>query len=374
MSTEETKVTSTSENAVTAGAAQQSSEQTSKRRGVLDRLNSELKKEMRRQRNSDNRELRRQYQFKDDALIQNAPLAVSIAMNEYRKQIGRSISVTFLTCDKDGNLLTEDAEGIKLMLTANTMKKANASYSTPTAEMLLATELSLTIGEVDDESRTVYFNAPKTQAENSRARYAIISNLRRRLEQKQHPVVIGRILKVGTDAAQVDILCSDVRGVIYKNDLTHGYVRSARAIIAEGELCEFEVIKEKKTSYSRGPVFRLSRKNLVEDPWKKIPTSIAENSSIIVKCIDVPAGKSYWWGTSELAKGIEIMGNRNSKIELVEGKYYQCRVRVLDRNEKIFKVSIYKEVDNVGIGTIRGLKNYAREQINSGNMLGEKDN
>ena len=53
----------------------------------------------------------------------------------------------------------------------------------------------------------------------------------------------------------------------------------------------------------------------------------------MVRCVEKPVGKTYWWGVSERTPGIEIMGDFTVKLgnkDIIEGITYKCKIKEIE--------------------------------------------
>lgn len=297
-----------------------------------------------------NKELRRQMEGEDVKKKVKAPLE-NDPMQKFRDAFEDKeyIEVMFDAADGDGSLYTVDKSGIRITISAKDLLDAIPYYSSYNKDKYIGTTLIVRIKEIDEDNKTVHVVSGKSSQKTTRNR--IISEIKKQLSQDKHPVVVCRVTKLFKDKIYLDILCKGIFGTCAGKYFRTGFVHDLREETKVNELIEFEITGEivsKKGKQEEVDGFRLSRLNLTENPWKSLPAEIQEGSVILVKCIERPDGKNYWWGASKLIPDIELMCDYNNKLSIRELLTYKCKVTKVDPKKKILRAAPFAATD-IGI-------------------------
>ncbi len=221
----------------------------------------------------------------------------------------------------------------------------------------IGTPVVVTVERIDEENHKVYV---KRSQEKSSIQQELNSEIFRRLESKRkagtnEPIIVsGRIFAVNENMAFVDIYNKRIVGVISRQQWNKGYTRNMKSSCKVGAWYDFEVLGkdgDRRRRSNHSLQWNLSRKNISSDPWENIPDSLKiTGNTLVVKCVEVPKMKSYWWGVSERVEGVEIMGafNDNADFRLREGVSYKCKIRKVDPENKKFRVVPYEVADTNG--------------------------
>jgi len=258
-----------------------------------------------------------------------------LAKYEEAKAQKKTITVSFDSCDKTGNFSTYDENGVFIVLSGDQVADVQGVSNTRATGRMLGMEMKLYIKKIDEEKQTIYCEIPrsvKAIAQNT-VRDNINRELGRMVDAGKTPVVWGRIIKVDAKKALVDILGQGVRGLVDTAYWQPGFTRSMIGMCEVGEYFQFEVRKRGiLKSPNQEPYWLLSRKELARDAWQDINYSNLEKGGVLlVKCIEKPVEKSYWWGVSDRLPGVELMGDYNSTYRqnglMVEGITYKCNIK-----------------------------------------------
>ena len=296
-----------------------------------------------------NKELRQQMEGEVIEKKESKPLDRD-PMQRYRDAFEdrEYMEVIFSAADGDGSLYTM-IDGVKVTISANSLLDAIPYYTAYNKDKYIGTRLIVRIKEIDEDTKTVYVVSGKSNQKTTKHR--IMAEIRKQLSAEKHPVVICRVTKVYKDKVYLDILCKGIFGACSGKYFRTGFVHDLREEVYVNQLLEFEITGEiipKKGDKTEVDGFRLSRLNLTSNPWKKIPPEIQEDSVILVKCVEKPSGKNYWWGTTTLVPDIELMCDYNDKLSIRELLTYKCKVTKLDIERKILRAVPFAETD-IGI-------------------------
>lgn len=113
-----------------------------------------------------------------------------------------------------------------------------------------------------------------------------------------------------------------------------------------GENYDFYIVAESTDNKRKRYV--LDRRELVRDEWdilaeNKMLVDVLENmGSITLRCVEIPEGKTYWWGVSNTIKGIEIMCDYVKSVGQIEiGASYKCKVDKFNLERRILRCTPY---------------------------------
>ena len=256
----------------------------------------------------------------------------------------RVFDIVFSSVDPDGTFSTMDGD-VKLVLTEEEFNKVATSNNTYATANLLGVTMQVKVVNFDPEGNKVYV----ALAGSTKLRYAvnmrneINDELSKSLAQGKHPIVWGLIKKVTKQKVMVDILGRGILGFVNANNWCKDYVRTLEGKCKEGEYLQFEVLGRAPKMENKPTAYILGRKNLVPSAWDTLDyEGLKEDGVMLVKCLEKPVGKTYWWGTSDRAPGIEILGDFTSKFpnekSLFVGITYKCKIRKVDKEGR--KISV----------------------------------
>ncbi len=276
------------------------------------------------------------------------------------------IECKFISADQDGAQLSVDSNGVTLKMLKEDMKLSG--YQRRSGSML-GVNLTVVVKDIDEQNNTVYFAM-------SRGKSTIADTLNLEIKNdlaKGNPVrLAGRVIKVFPASpnkagnAWVRLLDQDVIGNIDVRDWAPVFTRKLEDVCLLNEVYEFDVLGRYTTHKKTGKtIWKLSRKNITPDPWAALPVAFKEGNVMLVKAVEKPKDKSYFWGTSPLTPGINIMCNYPSDVQVVIGAYYKCKIDRLNIDERFFRVSPFA-VCPINSAEAIDLKELARDVAKSG--------
>ena len=89
----------------------------------------------------------------------------------------------------------------------------------------------------------------------------------------------------------------------------------------------------------------LSRKNITRDTWQTMPEHKV-GEVIVVRCVDKPKGRTYFWGQYNGAKEIDIMCDYPNKSATLINALYRAKIVEFDRENHKFKVSPFEMISS----------------------------
>ena len=271
-------------------------------------------------------------------------------------QDGEIISVYFEMADVDGNLYAM-ANGYTICLPFSIIGEKVDGFKARMKNRLLRHPLAVKVKSIDEEEKCIYVSLEtsisvdgSTPEERAQRERVFAGRLNREIRNSlkvytedttgtiERPKVVGTILMVSEKFAMVSLYGTPVVGRISVQEWASCYLRSLKSVCGKGETFVFEVIDEKprldKESQPRGNevMWELSRMGITPDPWSEDNLKrVTVDSVIRVSGIDFPEGKDYFWGTSRMCPGIEILCNRrDEKLPMKMGITYNARVKKLD--------------------------------------------
>ena len=252
--------------------------------------------------------------------------------------------VVFTSVDPDATFSAVDGN-VKVVLTHEEFMKVAKSSSTYATANLLGVTMQAKVLRVDMEENKVYVQlagATKLSYE-ANMRTEINDELARNLAMGKKPIVWGVIKRVTKNKILVDILGRGILGFLNKSNWSKDYVRNMEAVCKPGEFFQFEVYGRAQKMEGKPPAWILGRKNLTISAWDTLDVEgLKEDGVILVRCIEKPVGKTYWWGVSDRVPGIDILGDFTSKFpderSIYVGITYKCKVRRVDKEGR--KISV----------------------------------
>lgn len=267
------------------------------------------------------------------------------SLDDYKKAFEDKISMELIfdRAEADGTLkLTQN--GVDIVYRGEDALKDIPYFSIYFKDRFIGTPFVVSIASIDEDNKIVYVKSSRVKKGSTK--YSIIGDLVKDVNKGQKPVVAGKVIRVDKGQVLIDILGSNILGICHTNDWAKFHVRYPREIIKEGEIDEFRVEEVLPKQKGKDTAFRLSHTEFTDDPWLSVPKEMVVGANILVKCIDKPNGKSYWWGSSQYVKNIEIMGDYTNKIGRVEGimvgVVYKCNIVDVNPEKHIFKVAPFE--------------------------------
>lgn len=262
-------------------------------------------------------------------------------LERYKEALANNhrFEVTFGMVTASGTLYGRDEFGVTIILEGEDLARDLSYYSDANKSKFIGVDFVVKVASVDDERGIVYVRSAWSNAKDTRNK--IIAEIFKELAKGKSDLVLpGRVMMVNERRALVDLLGKGILGIINVKDWECGYVRHLNQFVKKNDILDFVVqspLPEKK-NFTRG--FRLTRVPLTSDPWKNIPVGLEVGAAITVKCIDKPAGKSYWWGTTPFIEGIEVMGDYTTSIRRpLVGISYKCKITKLDAEKHKLQVA-----------------------------------
>lgn len=254
----------------------------------------------------------------------------------------KPLTVMFEYADSEGNLSLIDENGIRVSLSAKDFEKENTYYSKDIKERFLSLDVSVSVVEIDEVNKTVRV-VPSVTRDQQKA--SLMRDIFDALKKGEHPRLYGDVMSVSDSRITVNILHKNILGIMSIKDWSPTYTSHFGAVVRPGEIIEFEIVGQAPKKPGADIAFTLSRKEIVVDPWTLLP-DFKEGDVLVVKCIDRPSGKNidrtYWWGTSKMAPGVEIMCDVNQRLRLMNGASYKCRVRKFDKEKHVFQCNTFE--------------------------------
>ena len=255
--------------------------------------------------------------------------------------------VIFGYADDIGNLYATDENGIRVVLPAEELQKDLDWYRSWVKDKFIGTPFTVAITKIDKKNGVVYVKSGRSSASPERVR--LIREIDAELKKGVPVVVPCRVASVQSNAVYLEICGSRILGICNIANWSKAYTREMTNAVNTGDIIEFAIQSKLPKKKGADVAYSLTRVPLTKDPWEQIPQDFfKENAVILVKCVDIPENKSYWWGTSPLVPEIEIQGNFNSKFEggIMRDVTYKCKIKVIDLEKRRFQVSPFEPVQN----------------------------
>lgn len=268
---------------------------------------------------------------------------------------------SFDMIDGDGNLIFVDDNQIEYFLSEEDLATAYPTYTKETRSAMLGVPIQVYIKEIQNtrvilESASVFVPVEERRKELERI-------LSYRVYHKNYPEIMGTVTEVQPNRVFVDIFDSGVIGIIPTLYFRKEFTRDLRQFFKVGEVITGRVVKKKSRTEGEERHWIISTVKYTQDPWKNIPPNITEDSIINIKCIQIPQGKTYFWGVSNLVPGIEIMSDfGGGKLQIEVGGIYKCKIRKISVEEKKFQVVPFGVVSNRYLNSLTEVKKKGNEK------------
>lgn len=301
---------------------------------------------------------------KAEAVVQEGPLDFyKMALNE-----GDSLEVPFDYASEDGSLSYTDKNGIKVLITSDSLLNAMPYYEARIKDKFLAEDFVVKIDRIDEEAGIVYVRSAR---ENSHSTRAIISSeIKKQIAKAEevvdektgqkrggYPRVVGRVVSISGSTVYVNILDRGVLGLCNVKYWSKGWTDDIHKDAEIGAFFEFEAVgivdtktKQKNAreqTGAKGTMFLLSRTGVTADPWKIAEKSgIRVNDVMLIKCMRRPAKATFWWGEApKVVPGMQIMCDYNQKVPVSIGRTYKCKITKFDASKHILQAVPFFETD-----------------------------
>lgn len=282
---------------------------------------------------------------------------------------GDRAKAVFSAGDDIGNLSYVE-NGITVLLPYEELVKSAPTYEPHMKSRFIGSPVDVMVDRIDEENRTVYMKSGRDEVSEQRIQSNVVKELVTELEAGNRPKIMGRTISIKGDVAYVNILNLNILGMIRTKKWQKSYLRKLEDVTKPGDWFEFEVVSSRKEK-GHQTAFSLSRVNLTEDPWLKVPEKyLTEGAVITVRCLEKPLEKSYWWGLCDSIPDIYIMGdyNNHGTVTVMESASYLCKVVRADRAKHILKVVPFSMVNDQFAN--QGLVDYLKR----GKKKGEREN
>jgi len=268
--------------------------------------------------------------------------------SEYKKSMNAKapLEMCFEFADEDGNLYYKDENGVSVVLKREVFEKDVPYYSKSVKDRFIGLNLMVKVDSIDEENRTVYTSS---SVDKNMVKGSVIKGIFKCLRSGEKLATYGDVIAVYRNKVLVNILQRGVFGIIDIRNWQDSYVRDLTRVVKVGDTVKFDIIGEAPRKKHKDYAFICDRRPYAPDPWSLIP-DLTKGSTLLVQCIEKPAGKSYFWGISKMTPGIEVMCDYNPNLRIMNSCVYKSKVLEFDRSKRILKVVPF-ELAPVGIGT-----------------------
>lgn len=205
------------------------------------------------------------------------------------------------------------------------------------------------IMDIDRDNRKVTVSFVAVQ-EALRPEY--IGKIEAVLKKKRNFFTKGRVIAFMNDdtLCLVDIMGLGIRGLLYRDDWSYGYVSDIRAFAKVGDVIDCAITGHSKKSRPGSPCYQLSKKVTENgDPWADAKRSLPVGSSVVVKCSSKTVRDFV--GSVKGVDGVPIYclypdmpSTRTGKmIKITAGRSYKGFIREHDENFHCIRVKILDE-------------------------------
>ena len=280
---------------------------------------------------------------------------------------GGRMEVVFNFADREGNLSVADRNGVMIMLKKDDLVEDLDFYNSFVKDRFLANAFTVKITSIDEDDMIVYVSSARS-GQNSTKR-KITREIQEKLKRGEMVHVAGRPTRIDSDCVYIDILCKGILGMCMVNVWQKAFTRYLEAECSKDYIYDFVITGQLEPVKGRPAAFALSRVPFTKDPWDVVGEQFTEGSVLLIKCIDRPEGKSYWWGKSPLVEGLDIMCDYNDRMRITYGGVYKCKIKAVDCEKHIFKAAPFAQVrTGDGIddsGVVRFLEERVKKPVRS---------
>lgn len=225
----------------------------------------------------------------------------------------------------------------------------------------LAKAYEAVIKEIDFDNKIVYVSCKDAWKKSKRRHINVDKSLNQKisdaLKNGESVIYPAKIISVQSKAqdngnfysfAIVSILDTNVKGFIYAKDYSQCWIQDLRRVAKKGDWIDVEIVS-KRNSKNEPYYWNCSRLNITENPWTKqnIEERFRKGDYLLVKCVSKDPNGKCWWGTCDDVKGIQVISDYESGIEITIGQYYRCWVKKVDSSCKIFRVKVLAKAENI---------------------------
>lgn len=252
---------------------------------------------------------------------------------------GKLINMLFDSYNTEGDYEAIDGDWVVILENAE-MLKYGQENTLRQKSIFLNRTLCVKVLRVE-EKRAYVTPAGSTEHALKHSTKELVNNeIARSLAAGKKPVVFGRVLKIRPESIMVNILDADILGFISRANWSGIYTRTLMGLCQEGDYLQFEVLERShRNKDTNSKAWILGRKNIARNPWEKVNIEgLQVDSYMVVKCMEKPEGKSYWWGVSDRLPGVEVMGDYTRFYTMQKGMFtglsYHCKVISIEKNTK----------------------------------------
>lgn len=263
------------------------------------------------------------------------------ALKVYKDRLGagEAFQVQFAMCGTDGTLSFIDENGIYVIMEAKSTLEGLPYFKPRISAKLLDYVFDVRVASIDEENGKVFIvSAHDGKTRTVTDKSILTRELIHSTERKIYPKIWGRVASVKDDKAFVDILGYGIFGIVDIRHWQNAFVRNMSDVCRVDEFYQFEVTHACKKRQGKPQAFLLDRRNIAGNPWDDLPKELIREGAVCkVTALELPTGKSYWWGQLSLARGIEVMGNysgQNKGLYIVPSLSYKCKVVEVHINEE----------------------------------------
>lgn len=279
---------------------------------------------------------------------------------------GDYMEVPFDYASEDGSLSFTDKNGIRIVITAESLYQAMPYYDPHIKDKFLAGDFSVKIDHIDEKAGIVYVKSSRDTAHSTRA--IISSEIRKQIEQAEkvdektgkasgdYPVVYGTVVSIKDDTVYVNILDRGVLGLCNVKYWSQGWTTDIHDSAEIGKAFEFQAVgivttkskteEARRQTGARGTMFLLNREGVTMDPWKRSALNgLKENDVMLIKCVRRPEKERFWWGLAKNVPDLQIMCDYNQNLPVSIGRYYKCKVTRFDPERHILQAVPFFETD-----------------------------
>lgn len=274
---------------------------------------------------------------------------------KFLKESNTAFEISFDMKDINNNFINMSGE-VAVVL----REPAHSPTFLKNSDYIVGRSLKVVVDEIDEKNNIVYVtNVARMDATQSR----VIASLDAKIDAGIKRKVSGTIVQVKDEYVIVDIFNQGVMGICNKANWDVQYVSNIRDVAVVGDVCDFYVVGRQDSKQTRKgrtlpPRYILTHKGIEDTPWERLKNNemykhtLSERSILLVKCIDVPKGKTYWWGKVDSIKGIDIMCNFTMSVSRPEvGRVYRCVVSEFDPDKHILRCSPFSPSAAASVNT-----------------------
>lgn len=263
--------------------------------------------------------------------------AIEESLDKYEKYMEEKtiLELKFSVCMRNGTFTGVDNAGITFVMEPESTFDGLPAFAASMGSVYLGYKFQVKVIRVDRENERIYVAPAVGSSARARSeKRQIISELLRAVEAHRSPTVWGCVKKITDRVIYVDILGQNILGLCNITHWSKSYVRTLIGQCEVGEFLQFEVTDSPKpNAKGKDRCFLLDRRNFSTDPWEELPMEfLVRGTKCRVRCEEIPANKTYWWGNLDIVRGIEVMGDfpyggRGSEPRIIPGISYICTVK-----------------------------------------------